>query len=62
MSILRAEGFLREECEDCGESIGTEENLMDICSEPFNGVIIECPNEDCDAEYSLDLGIKIEKI
>jgi hypothetical protein len=57
--ILTGEGFCDFECE-CGENLGTEENMQDACSEPFNGVIIQCPK--CKKEYDITIGFKIEKI
>lgn len=59
--ILSGEGFCEAECEDCGTIIGTEDNMMNACGEPFNGYIAECPNPECDAEYSINIGFKIEK-
>lgn len=62
MTILSAEGFCDAECTECETRIGTQEAMEDACYEPFNGAIVECPNEDCDAEYSIDLGFRINKI
>jgi hypothetical protein len=55
MSILSAEGFCDEECE-CGKTIGTEEAMMQACSEPFNGIIHQC---ECGKEYSIDIGFRV---
>lgn len=58
--ILSAEGFLEFECE-CGEPLGEdEENMIDACHEPFNGIIVTCP--ECNKEYSVRVGFSINSI
>ena len=57
--ILSTEGFCDFECK-CGENLGTEENMMQICGEPFNGIIVECPK--CKKEYNINIGFKIEAL
>lgn len=59
MSILSGEGFCEFECE-CGENLGTEENMMDACGDPFNGLIIECP--ECKKEYDVQVGFRVESL
>ena len=54
--ILSADDFYHFECE-CGENLGTEENMIDICGDPFNGIVIDCPK--CKKEYSIDLLFKV---
>lgn len=59
MALLSGEGFCEFECE-CGENLGTEENMMDAANEPFNGSIIECPK--CKKEYDVRIGFRIEEL
>ena len=57
--ILSGEGFCNFEC-NCGEDLGTEENMMQATNEPFNGTVIDCPK--CNKEYSVNIGFKIEEL
>lgn len=59
MSILSGEGFCELEC-DCGEHLGTEDNMMDACNEPFNGLVVGCP--ECDNDYVVEIGFQVTKI
>lgn len=54
--IITPEKF---DCPDCKEPFG-EDNLMELCGEPFNGVILECPS--CKKEYKADLLIKVKSL
>lgn len=40
----------------CNEEFDSDE-LMQLGSEPFNGIVVECPS--CGKEYSCDMLIKI---
>ena len=43
-------------CPGCGEPLG-EDNLQEVCGEPFNGVCIECPI--CGDEVNVNLLFEI---
>lgn len=58
-NILTAEGFMDLECDECGELIGTDEEMQDALGEPFNGSIITCK---CGKEYLVQIGFKIEPL
>ncbi len=51
--IVNAENF---ECPKCGKI--WEEELIEACQEPFNGIIIKC----CGDEYDIAVLFKIEEI
>lgn len=55
-TIVTAENF---RCPNCDIRF-TEEDLMSLCSEPFNGVIITC--EKCKKEFSADIVINLRRI
>ena len=46
------------ECPNCGANLCNEENVTELCGEPFNGTIIDC--DDCEIELSLNLYATIE--
>lgn len=48
------------ECIHCGEELFNEENIIELCNEPFNGIVATCSN--CGAEFSLDMYIKVSQI
>ena len=52
--IVTAECFM---CPDCGKDF-SEEDLIELCGEPFNGTIIECS---CGKEWNCDILIKISE-
>jgi len=54
--LVNAENF---NCPGCGEPLG-EDNLMDLCAEPFNGICFECPT--CGDNITADLVINLRKI
>ena len=60
--IINTEQFADLDCEKCGKRIDTEEALMELGGEPFNGTSFECTNDGCDAEYSINMLIEIEKL
>lgn len=47
------------ECPNCGNMFG-EDDLMELCSEPFNGTIVECP--ECKKEFDCNILISIIEI
>ena len=51
--IVNAENFT---CPDCGKI--WEEELIEACQEPFNGIIVEC----CDKEFDIAVCFKVEEI
>lgn len=55
MPITTAEGFA---CLNC-DTLFSEDDLIELCGEPFNGIIIECKK--CHKKYSCDILIKIEE-
>jgi len=55
MPIVTAEEFV---CPNCDTRF-TEDDLMELCNEPFNGTIVKCSK--CHKEYSCDILIKIEE-
>jgi len=57
--VISPNSFVIYTCEKCGTDIDTEEALTELGHEPFNGTIMECSDKDCDAEYDLDMLIKI---
>jgi len=50
--IVDAESF---ECPSCGKY--WEEELMEACQEPFNGIYVEC---DCGGEFNIDICFNIQ--
>ena len=52
--IQTAEGF---SCPTCGKAF-TEDDLQELCGEPFNGTIVKCK---CGKEWSCDILIKINE-
>ncbi len=54
--IINAHDF---NCPNC-EIPFTEDVLMALCNEPFNGTLVICPH--CMKEFTLDLLIKIEEV
>ncbi len=46
-------------CPECNVEF-TEEDLMELCGEPFNGTILICKN--CKKEFDANLLIKIVEI
>ena len=54
--IVTAEDF---RCPNCDAEF-TEEDLIELCGEPFNGTIVECGK--CHKEYSCDILIQIEEV
>jgi len=52
--IQTAEDF---SCPSCGKDF-TEDDLIELCGEPFNGMIVEC---ECGKEWSCDILIKISE-
>lgn len=61
-TLLTADAFTDWKCQKCGASIDTEEELTQLCGDPFNGTILECPNAKCGAEYTLDMRIIISEL
>ena len=57
-----AESFIGFECKKCGKEIDTEDPTMQLGCEPFNGVIMECENPECDAEYDLNMIISVSRL
>ncbi len=55
-NIIKAHDF---KCPNCQTSF-SEEALMNLCAEPFNGICINC--DECDKEYTLDILIRIEEV
>jgi len=63
--ILTGEGFAEFVCTKCNEPMDAqhlEDELMQVCNEPFNGTIMECSNDECDAEFNVQIGIRIEQM
>lgn len=60
--VLDGEDFYKFECFKCGTPINAEEEMEQACAEPFNGIIIECANEECDAEYDCNLRFVISPV
>jgi hypothetical protein len=55
---MGTESFAGFECAKCGEEIDTENDLMELCGDPFNGSTMTCPK--CDAEYDLTMRVVVE--
>ena len=55
--IQRGEGF---ECPSCDEPF-TEEDMQDVCNEPFNGSVLECGDEECGKEWSVDILFEVKE-
>ena len=47
------------ECEHCGANLMTEDNVIELCNDPFNGMVAVC---ECGAEYEFELFLKSTKI
>ncbi|MFH1615795.1 MAG: hypothetical protein ABIG61_12030 [Planctomycetota bacterium] len=54
--VTNAENF---KCPCCNKEFG-EETLIELCNEPFNGIVVEC--EDCEKEYDCTLQIHMQEI
>lgn len=52
--IVTALGF---SCPNCDKEF-SEDDLLELCNEPFNGTIIEC---DCGKEWDCNILIKISE-
>lgn len=52
--IVTAENFI---CPNCDKEFN-EEDLIELCGEPFNGIIIEC---ECGKEWDCNILIKISE-
>lgn len=46
-------------CPSCGEDF-SEDDMMDVCNEPFNGSIIKCSS--CEKEFDVNIMFNIEEI
>lgn len=46
-------------CPKCGNDLDDEETMMDLCGEPYNGIVVEC---DCGCELDLTLSVHVEVI
>jgi len=47
-------------CPNCGEDLGTEENVINLCQEPFNGVIESCAG--CGNNISFDMKVQVTNL
>ena len=56
METQNAENF---KCPDCDKNF-TEEDLMNVCGEPFNGAVVVC--EECKKEWSVDIKLMVRKV
>jgi hypothetical protein len=54
--------FASWSCPKCDADIDVEEEMMSVCNEPFNGTIINCPNEECGAEFDCELRFRIVEL
>jgi hypothetical protein len=61
-ATMDAESFAGWECDACGGEIDTEDELAQLCAEPFNGSILTCPNDNCRKEYDLSITINIQEL
>ena len=47
------------ECPHCDAELATEDIVMELCSEPFNGIVIECP--ECGKELDIEMYVRVSK-
>ena len=47
-------------CPECGNDLATEEIVLDLCGDPYNGIIVEC--DECETELSLDIRVMVTEL
>lgn len=56
--ILSTEEFLDFEC-SCGKMRASQDDLINICNDPFSGIILSC--DECGEEYDISINFLIMK-
>ena len=60
MNITRSSTLEIIPCPSCGKNLCNEDNIIELCSEPFAGIVVSCLTKSCGTEVSLNLEVRIQ--